>query len=59
MITTERKLVVGIDGRDDRSSDALSLSLGSHCNLSGETCGFRNLEKQRSGRGKSEVRAQK
>jgi hypothetical protein len=45
MITSERKLVVGIDGRDDRSSDALSLSLGSHCNLSGETCGFRNLEK--------------
>jgi hypothetical protein len=59
MITSERKLVVGVDGRDDWSNDALSLPLGSHCNLSGGTSGFRNLEKQRSGRGKSEVRARK
>jgi hypothetical protein len=28
MITSERKLAVGIDGRDDRSNDALPLPLG-------------------------------
>jgi hypothetical protein len=59
MITSERKLDVGIDGRDDRSNDALPLLLGSHCNLSGGTSGLRNSEKQRSGRGKSEDRARK
>jgi hypothetical protein len=59
MITSEWKLAVGIDGRDDRSSDALSLPFGRHCNLSGGTSGLSNLEKQRSGRGKSEVRARK
>jgi hypothetical protein len=59
MITSEQKLVVGIDRWDGRSNDALSLPLRSHCNLSGGTSGFRNSEKQRSGRGKSEVRAWK
>jgi hypothetical protein len=59
MITSERKLAVGIDGRDDRSNEALSIPLGSHCNLLGGTSGLRNLEKQRSGGGKSEVRALK
>jgi hypothetical protein len=59
MITSEQKLAVGIDGRDDRSNDALPLPLGSRCNLSGGTSGLRNSEKQRSGRGKSEVRARK
>jgi hypothetical protein len=59
MITNERKLAVGIDGRDDRSNDALSLPLGGPRNLSGGTSGLRNSEKQRSDRGKSEVRARK
>ena len=57
MITSEWKLAVGIDGWNDRSNDALSLSLGSHRNLSGGTRGLKNSEKRRSGRGKSEVRA--
>jgi hypothetical protein len=52
MITSERKLDVGVDGRDGRSNNALPLPLGSHCNLLGGTSGLRNLEKQRSGRGK-------
>jgi hypothetical protein len=59
MITSERKLAVGIDGRNDRSNDALSLPLGSHRNLSGGTSRLRNSKKRRSGRGKSEVRARK
>jgi hypothetical protein len=59
MITSEGKLAVGVDGRDDWSNDALSLPFGSHCNLSGRTSGLKNSEKQRSGRGKSEVRAWK
>jgi hypothetical protein len=59
MITSERKLAVGIDGRNDRSNYAMSLPLGGHRNLSGGTSGLRNSEKQRRGRGKSEVRARK
>jgi hypothetical protein len=43
VITSKWKLVVGFDGRDDRSNDALPLPLGSHCNLSGRTSGLRNL----------------
>jgi hypothetical protein len=49
MVTSKQKLAVGIDGRDDHSSDALPLPLGSHCNLSGGTSGLKNLEEQRSG----------
>ena len=59
MVTSKRKLAVGIDGQNDRNNDALSLPLGSHRNLSGGTSGLRNSEKRRSGRGKSEVRAWK
>jgi hypothetical protein len=59
VITSKWKLAIEIDGRDDRSNDALPLSLGSHCNLSGRTSGLRNSRKQRSGWGKSEVRARK
>jgi hypothetical protein len=45
MITSEQKLAVGIDGRNDRSNGALSLPLGSHRNLSGGMSGLRNSEK--------------
>jgi hypothetical protein len=44
VITNERKLVVGIDGWNDRNNDALSLPLGSHDNLSGRASGLENLE---------------
>jgi hypothetical protein len=57
MITSEWKLAVGIDGRNDRSNGALSLPLGSHRNLSGGMSGLKNSEKQRSCRAKREVRA--
>jgi hypothetical protein len=59
MVTSEQKLAVRIDGWDHQNNDALSLPLGSHCNLSGRTSRLRNSRKQRSGRGKSEVRARK
>jgi hypothetical protein len=48
MITSKQKLVVGIDGWDDRSNSALPLPLGSQCNLSDRTSRLRNSEKQRS-----------
>jgi hypothetical protein len=49
VVTSKRKLAVGVDGRDDRSNGALPLPLGSHRNLSGETSGLRISGKQRSG----------
>jgi hypothetical protein len=49
VITSKQKLAVGIDGRDDRSNDALPLPLGSHCNLSGGMSGLRISGKQRRG----------
>ena len=42
VVTGEWKLVVGIDWRDDRNSNALSLPLGSHRGLSSDAGGFRN-----------------
>jgi hypothetical protein len=44
VITSEWKLVVGIDGRNDRNGDALFLPLGSHLNLLGGTSGLENSE---------------
>jgi hypothetical protein len=45
VVTSKQKLVVRIDGRDDRSNDVLPLPLGSHRNLSGGMSGLRILEK--------------
>jgi hypothetical protein len=60
VVTSEWKLAVGVDGRDDCSSDALPLLLGGHHDLCGGTSGLRNLEeaKERMKR-KSESRARK
>jgi hypothetical protein len=53
MITCERQLIVGIDGRNNRSSEILTLSLGRHLNLVGELSGSKIKGKQRrSGSGK-------
>jgi hypothetical protein len=49
VITSKRKLVVGVDGRDNRSNDVVPLPLGSHCNLLGGVSGLRILGKQRRG----------
>jgi hypothetical protein len=48
VVTSKWKMVVGVDGRDDRSNDVLSLPLGSHRNLSGRMSGLTILGKQRS-----------
>jgi hypothetical protein len=49
VITSKRKLAIGIDGRDDHSNGALPLPLGSHCNLSGGMSGLKISGKHRSG----------
>jgi hypothetical protein len=59
VITSKRKLAIGIDGQDDRNNGAISLPLGSHRSLSGGTSGLGVSRKQGSGRGKSEDRARK
>jgi hypothetical protein len=48
VVTSKRKLAVGVDGRDDRSNGALPLLLGSHRNLLGRMSGLRISGKQRS-----------
>jgi hypothetical protein len=50
VITSEWKLAVGVDGRDDCSSGALPLPLGGHRDLSGGTSGLRISGKQRNNR---------
>jgi hypothetical protein len=40
VVTSEWKLAVGVDGRDDCSSSALPLPLGGHRDLSGGTSGL-------------------
>jgi hypothetical protein len=53
VITCERQLTVGIDGRNNRSGWILALSLGRHLNLAGELSGSEIKGKQRrSGSGK-------
>jgi hypothetical protein len=47
VITCERQLVVGIDGRNDRSGGILTFPLGSHLNLVGELSGSDITGKQR------------
>jgi hypothetical protein len=60
MVTSEWKLTVGVDGRDDCSSGALPLPLWRHRDLSGGASRVEISGKQMSGsKGKSEVRAQK
>jgi hypothetical protein len=44
VVTSEWKLAVGINRWNDRNGDALSLPLGSYCNLSGRMSGLENLE---------------
>jgi hypothetical protein len=50
VVTSEWKLAVGVDGRDDRSSGALPLPLGGHRDLSGGTSGLGISGKQRNAR---------
>jgi hypothetical protein len=60
MVTSEWKLTVGVDGRDDCSSGALPLPFWGHRDLSGGTSRLKISGKQRNGsKAKSEVRAQK
>ena len=47
VITCERQLTVGIDGRNSRSGRILSLSLRRHLNLAGELSGSEIKGKQR------------
>jgi hypothetical protein len=59
VVTCERQLTVGIDGRNDCRSKTLILPLGHHRNLAGGSNKGEILGKQRSGsRRKCEVRAQ-
>jgi hypothetical protein len=50
VITCERQLTVGIDGRNNRSGGILALSLGRHLNLVGELSGSEIKGKQRRSR---------
>jgi hypothetical protein len=60
VVTSEWKLVVRVDGRDDCSSGALPLPLGGHHNLCGETSGLENSEEaEERMKRKSESRARK
>jgi hypothetical protein len=53
VITCERQLTVGIDGRNSRSGRILTLSLGRHFNLAGELSGSKiKGKRRRSGSGK-------
>jgi hypothetical protein len=61
VITSEGKLAVGVDGRDDCSSGALPLPLGGHRDFfSGEVSGLRNSgEAEERMKRESEARARK
>jgi hypothetical protein len=52
MITCERQLAVGINGRNNRSGRTLTLSLGRHLNLVGELSGSEIKGKQRRSGGR-------
>jgi hypothetical protein len=59
MVTCERQLAVGVDGRNDYHSRILVLPLGRHRNLTGRLNRGKIRGKQRSGlRQKCEVRVQ-
>jgi hypothetical protein len=59
VVTCERQLAVGVDGRNDYRSRILVLPLGRHRNLTGGLNKGEIRGKQRSGlRQKCEVRAQ-
>jgi hypothetical protein len=59
MVTCERQLAVGVDGRNDHRSRIMVLPLGSHRNLVGGLNRSEIRGKQRNGlRRKCEVRAQ-
>jgi hypothetical protein len=59
VVTYERQLAVGVDGRNDYRSRTLILPLGRHHNLAGGSNKGEIRGKQRSGsRRKCEVRAQ-
>jgi hypothetical protein len=47
VITCERQLAVGIDGRNNRSRGILTLPLGRHLNLAGKLSGSEITRKQR------------
>jgi hypothetical protein len=49
VVTNKRKLVVGVEGWDDRSNGVLPLPLRSHRNFFGGMSGLRISRKQRSG----------
>jgi hypothetical protein len=52
MITCESQLVVGIDGRNNRSGRILTLPLGRHLNLASELSGSEIKGKQRRSGGR-------
>jgi hypothetical protein len=53
VITCERQLTVGFDGRNSRSGRILTLSFGRHLNLAGELSGSKiKGKRRRSGSGK-------
>jgi hypothetical protein len=59
MVTCERQLAVGVDGRNHCRSRIMVLPLGRHCNFTGGLNRSEIRGKQRNGlRKKCEVRAQ-
>jgi hypothetical protein len=59
MVTCERQLAIGVDGRNDHRSRILVLPLGRHRNLVGRLNGSEIRGKQRNvWRQKGEIRAQ-
>jgi hypothetical protein len=55
VVTGKWKLAVGINGRNDWSSSALSFPLGGHCNLSGGVGRHKNSESREAVEEKSEI----
>jgi hypothetical protein len=58
VVTCERQLAVGVDGRNDYRSRTLVLPLGRHCNLAGGSNKGEIRGKQSGSRRKREIRAQ-
>jgi hypothetical protein len=54
VITCERQLTIGIDGRNNHSSGILALSLGRHLGLAGELSGSEIIGKHRRFGGKKQ-----
>jgi hypothetical protein len=56
VITCERQLAVGVDGRNNRGRGILAFPFGSHLNFADELSGRNNARKQRrSGSGKAKL----